>query len=182
MKNYDMEIRILPMDKICYVKRIYLENNYFSGVACYTRSLTLDYKNGEPNSAGHDAKGMPQDELDNAILSALKQVYPDAICISNMQICNVDLDFNNNWKAQREVHEIEIWVEEMIEEQLPSYTFPIKHPRRIGRMEVELYCLTGVKFDLHKALQYYLHQCTEEEFNRIYVLEENTYHRMSENN
>lgn len=182
MKDYEGQIRILPLDKICYVKRIYLENNYFSGVVCYTRALTPDYKNGEPNSAGHDAKGMPQDELDNAILSALRQVYPDAICVSNMQICNVDLDFNNNWKNQRDLHIVEIWMEEMVEEKLQQFAFPITHPRRIGKMQVELYCLKGVRFDLHKALQYYLHQCAEDEFNRIYVLEENTFHKMSENN
>ena len=74
MKDYEGQIQVLPMDKLCFVKQIYLEDNHFSGVVCYTRSLTNEYKMGERNSEGHDPQGYPYDILDEAILYALQRV------------------------------------------------------------------------------------------------------------
>jgi len=182
MKDYEWQIQVLPMDKLCFVKQIYLEDNHFSGVVCYTRSLTNEYKMGERNSEGHDPQGYPYDILDEAILYALQRVYSNAFCKTSLQVCNVELDYNNLWKGQREVYPIDIYIEEMVEELLPNYSFPIRHPRWVSILGVELYCIKGVAFDLNKALQYYLYQCGEEEYKQIYDLATKTYRPMSQNN
>jgi len=70
----------------------------------------------------------------------------------------------------------------MVEEVLPNYSFPIRHPRWVSILGVELYCIKGVAFDLNKALQYYLYQCGEEEYKQIYDLATKTYRPMSQNN
>lgn len=182
MTNYDGQITVLPIDKICFVKQIYLEGHHFSGVICYTRSLTNEYKMGDRNSEGHDEKGFPYDLLDEAMLYAIQRVYPNAFCKTTMQVCNIELDYNKLWRSQREVHSVDIYVEEMAEEVLPGYTFPISHPRHVVKLDVELYWIKGIQFDLNKALQYYIYQCGEEEYKQICNLATKTYRLMSQNN
>ena len=142
-------VELLPKEEICFVKKINLENNYFSGVVCYTRKFSENYRM-QPHTDGKDTllyhyqeNEYPSDSLDRVIIEALQQQYPNATCHTSIQMLNVELEQNRRWKAQRSQSVVTLRVFEDVAVSLPNYTEPIMCPNQY--VELEIY-----KFDVEK--------------------------------
>ena len=145
------EITVLPQGQIVFVKRIYLENDYFSGVVAYTRNLTDRYKmipkkrsKEELYLYHYGEDEYPSDELDRIILDLIRQKYPDAECRTSFQLCNTDLEGNLRWKEQRVCETIDVRVELVQPVSVPCSIEPIDGPVEQFPLPLEAYSIRGV--------------------------------------
>lgn len=145
-------VELLPKEEICFVKKINLENNYFSGVVCYTRKFSENYKM-QPYTDGKDTllyhyqeDEYPSDLLDEVILQAIQQQYPKATCHTSIQMFNVDSEQNKHWKDQHHRSVVTLRIFEDAAVSLPNYTEPFMCPYQC--FELEIY-----KFDVDPNAQ-----------------------------
>ena len=140
-------VELLPKEEICFVKKINIENNYFSGVVCYTRKFSENYKM-QPYTDGKDAllyhyqeDEYPSDLLDEVILQAIQQQYPKATCHTSIQMFNVDLEQNKHWKDQHHRSMVTLYIIEDAEAMSPYYAAPVKSPNRCFEVQIYKYNL-----------------------------------------
>ena len=181
-------IKSLSNKQICFVKRLYLENSFFGGVVCYTRSLSDTYKmNIKKRSKEelylyqYEEDEYPKDELDIAILNALKIEYQNIVCKTSLQFFDAELEENLRWKDQREVITSRIQIEEMVKAVNTPFATPLTCPRRTSFLTIEIYFLKGLKFDRAKAGSVRLYPCNTAEYEKLERLRNNTYSVYSNN-
>lgn len=111
-------IKVLPLDKIFFLKKINLENNAFSGVVCYARRISEVYKI-RPNENDKDKvlylrykeNEYPHDELDEKILENIKEHFPQASVNTSLLMLDVEQENNKRWLIQYEKRKLSIIIE-----------------------------------------------------------------------
>lgn len=177
------KITMLSPEQIFFVKRINLENDYFSGIVAYARKLTETYKmNPKKRSKeelylyhyGEDE--YPFDELDKIILDLIRQKYPDAECRTSLQLCNTDLESNLRWKAQRECEALDVRIELVQPVSVPCSIEPIDGPIEQFHLPLEAYSIRGVanRKPFNINMLYPIHDTKQ--YDGVKECIENTYH------
>ena len=146
MLEQQINIEALSDDKICFVKKINLENKHYSSVICYVRKLSETYKMHPSEqkssiSVGYQEDEYPSDILDEVIMSAIQKKYPQAVCCTSLQIFNKDLEDNVYWAEQRLLTKCKFYFVEIIEEKSTNYVIPIERPNRAQEIIISYYSL-----------------------------------------
>lgn len=100
-------IKMLPNDRIVFVKKINLENTRISGVLCYARKPYDGYSMRpkkktqlEHNMFGYQEDEYPSDVLDMKILDGVKKQFPNAICQTSILMFDKEVERNQFWMSQ----------------------------------------------------------------------------------
>ncbi len=111
-------IKVLPLNEMCFLKKINLENTSSSAIVCYARKLADNYK----LTAGKKAKGnhlfwgykeeeYPCDELDRKILEQIREKFPNATVQTSLMMMDVERHNNAQWAEQYQKEKFQIIVE-----------------------------------------------------------------------
>ena len=115
--NIIKTIRVLPIEEMFFLKKIYLENTSTSDIVCYARKLSRGYKltpQEDPKEnqlyLGYSEDEYPRDELDIEILKQIQEKFPHAKPHTSLTMFNVDKEDNTRWLNQykRETRKISI--------------------------------------------------------------------------
>lgn len=135
-------VELLPKEEICFVKKINLENNYFSGVVCYTRKLSENYRmNPHVGKNNYQEDEYPSDSLDKVILQVIQEIYPNAICRTEIQMFSDRLEQNRRWLEQCNKSMVTLHIIEDTEAMLPCSAAPVTYPNRCFEVQIYKYNL-----------------------------------------
>ena len=97
----------LSTKQIVYVKKINLENNYFSDNVCYARRISNTYRitpdqetKNNPFFFGYSEHEYPCDDLDNAIMQKIQNKFPNATCQTSLMMFDIEKENLKHWAGQ----------------------------------------------------------------------------------
>ena len=97
-------IRVLPVEEMFFVKKIFLEGSSISDVICSARKVSRGYRlvpeegsNRDHLYWGYKESEYPCDELDRAILNQIRAMFPKAEPHTSLIMFNVDKENNELW-------------------------------------------------------------------------------------
>lgn len=100
-------IRVLPIEEMFFMKKIYLENTSSSDIVCYARKVSRGYKltpkedpNGTHLYLGYKEEEYPCDELDREILKQIQEKFSKAEPHTSLMMFNVNKEDDAQWFAQ----------------------------------------------------------------------------------
>ena len=100
-------IRVLPIEEMFFMKKIYLENSSSSDIVCYARMVSRGYKltpkedpDGTHLYLGYKEEEYPCDELDREILKQIQEKFSNATPHTSLMMFNVDKENDAQWLAQ----------------------------------------------------------------------------------